>query len=732
MAKTNPPLEGEKKSLFRHTDILFTFGLFGIISLLVLPVPAGLMDLLLTMSIGMALLIMMIVVYVKNPPEFSVFPTILLAITLFRLGLNIASTRLILLDGYAGAVIASFGNFVVQGNYVVGLVIFLILVIINFVVITKGAGRIAEVTARFTLDAMPGKQMAIDAELNAGAIDEPTARRRREAVTREADFYGAMDGASKFVRGDAIAGIMITLVNIVGGISIGVFQKDLGLMESLEKFTLLSIGDGLVSQIPSLLISVAAAILITRSSEKSNLGTHLTKQLTLYPRAIGAAGVMLLVFAIIPGLPFLPFAVLGGGSVFIAYMLKKNGIGLDALEELPDDDAPKQITGQVEGEAGAAAGAAGAPPTSEDSMRQALEVDIFTIELGYGLLGFADPEKGGDLIDRITGIRRNLAQDVGIIVPSVAVRDNLELESNQYRILVRGRPVGSSVLMPNRWMAMNIGESDNKLKGVPCTEPAFGLNAMWVTDAERRNAEVNGYTVVDPVSVLVTHTAELLKEHAHRMLEREDVQRLVDLVREKNSTLVNELLPDLVSIGLIQRVLQNLLQERIPIKNITVILETIADFAAITKNPDDLSEQVRKRLGVYFVEMFEAEPDRIIALTLDPSLEQLLIPNVKRTQFSIGLMMDPKMTEHIISELSPRVIEMVNAGQLPVLMTTAELRLAFKRFFEPTFPRLNVLAYQELPSSARVENFAVIPGINLMGNAEFEPTLNTNPELAQV
>jgi len=707
----------------RNADLFFTFGLFGIVALLVLPVPAGMMDLLLTMSIGIALLLMMIVVYIKNPPEFSVFPTLLLAITLFRLGLNIASTRLILLDGFAGEVIDSFGNFVVQGNYVVGAVVFLILVIINFVVITKGAGRIAEVTARFTLDAMPGKQMAIDAELNAGLIDEPTARARREAITKEADFYGAMDGASKFVRGDAVAGILITLINIVGGISIGIFQKGLSLMDSLQKFTLLSIGDGLVSQIPALVISVSAGLLITRTSEKSNLGSFVGKQLTLYPRALGVAGAMLTIFAILPGLPFVPFFLLGSGSLGIAALLKKHGIGSKGNEDEEDAHDGKSADRLPGGE-----GQEGLPepPTSEDSMRDALEVDVFTIELGYGLLPFADPSKGGDLIDRITGVRKNLASEMGIIVPPVAVRDNLELESNGYRILVRGRPVGSSTLMPNRWMAMNVGGTDVNLRGVPTIEPAFGLDAVWVTDDERRNAEINGYTVVDAMSVLVTHTSELLKEHAHRTLEREDVQRLVEVVREKNPTLVGELLPELVNIGLIQRVLQNLLAERIPIKNLTVILETIADFANFSKNPDDLSEQVRRRLGIYFVNQFESEPDRIIALTLDPRLEQNLIPNIKRTQFSIGLVMDPNITEHIIRELTPKVNEMMENGMLPVLITTGELRLAFRRFFEPSFPRLHVLAYQELPNTTQIENFGVVS----MPQVERAPQAQ-NPEPVQ-
>tara|TARA_B100001248_G_scaffold261923_1_gene255050 strand:- start:84934 stop:87099 length:2166 start_codon:yes stop_codon:yes gene_type:complete len=687
--------------IFKNTDLAFTFGIFGIVVLLIVPVSPIFMDLLLAGSIGCALLILLIVVYVKEPAEFSVFPTILLAITLYRLGLNVASTRLILLDGYAGGVIDSFGNFVVRGNYVVGTVVFLILIVINFVVITKGAGRIAEVAARFTLDAMPGKQMSIDAELNAGIIDESAATKRRTKIQKEADFYGAMDGASKFVRGDAIAGILITLINVVGGIAIGVFQKNLPLMDSLQKYTLLSIGDGLVSQVPALIISVGAGILITRTGEGTPLGEHLGKQIFVHPRALAIAAAMLFLFALMPSMPFAPFASLGVLVGSFAFILNKHD---DEIQELTNDETkalegPQQQTSEAEE----------SKPGSVEDLQKIIQVDTFSIELGYGLLGLADAKASGDLLERVTGVRQKLARELGLVLPPIAVRDNLELETNQYRFLMRNKEIANSELFPARCLAMNISGSTATLSGTPTIEPVFGLEAVWIADEERKTAEMSGFTVVDAPSVLITHLSEVLKDNAHYLLEREDVQKLVDNVKENNATLVNELLPDLVSIGLIQRVLQNLLKENISIKNLTLILETIADFAALTKNPDELSEQVRKVLGVYFAENYESEPGIIKALTLDPRLEQHLINRIQRSQFEVGLMMDPALTESLIHEFSARLKHINEQGLEPILMTTADLRLPFKRFFDPSFPRLNVVAYQELPNQTQVQSLGIIP-----------------------
>ena len=728
------------KSLFSrfggNSDLGFVFGLFGAVLLLVIPVHKDLLSILLVISIAISLLILLTVIYVKDPPEFSVFPTLLLSVTLYRLGLNVASTRLILLDGDAGSVIESFGTFVVGGNYVVGTVIFLILVIINFVVITKGAGRIAEVTARFTLDAMPGKQMSIDAEMNSGVITEAEALSKREKIQQDADFYGSMDGASKFVRGDAIAGIFITVVNIIGGILIGYFQKDMTITGSLEKYTILSIGDGLVSQIPAIIISIAAGILVTRSSEEANLGEFVGKQLTIYPRAIGIAGVMLLLFSLFLNETFWPFFILSLICFATAYHFSKklSAHELEDAESLIGNMSPTPSSN------------VGATTTSnqEDgdnsklsAMENAIEQEVFGLEMGYGLLVLADNKKGGDLLERITGARTNFAREMGMLLPTIGVRDNIELEPNEYRFLLRGKEIVRSSIMPDRVLAMSMGGGDaSKLNGIPTIEPVFGIQAMWVPEEEKRNAEVEGCTVVDPSSVLVTHLADVLKREAHLILEREGTQRLLDLIKDKNPTLVSELLPDLVNVGVIQRTLQNLLRERVSIKNLTIILETIADMASVTKNPDDLSEQARKRLGMYFVKEYESEPNKLLAMTFEPTLEQTLVSRVKRSQFDIGLLMDPSLTEGIITEIEPKIREMSDRGLTPILVTTAELRLAFRRFMEPSFPQLIILAYQELPSETHVEPFAAIAledkslPPEIVSAMENDPNIQNQPQVA--
>ena len=695
------------------SDLGFVFGLFGAVLLLVLPIHKDILSILLVFSIAISLLILLTVIYVKDPPEFSVFPTLLLAVTLYRLGLNVASTRLILLDGDAGSVIQSFGTFVVGGNYVVGAVIFFILVIINFVVITKGAGRIAEVTARFTLDAMPGKQMSIDAEMNSGVITEAQALQRREKIQKDADFYGSMDGASKFVRGDAIAGIFITVVNVIGGILIGYFQRDMTMSDSLQTYTILSIGDGLVTQIPAIIVSIAAGILVTRSSEEANLGEFVGRQLTVYPKAIAIAGVMLLMFALFLSDTFWPFFILSICCFGVAYYFSKKSQE-PSIEDISNEANQGRATGEH-------SNTKALPNTSDPNqlnasegsklspMESAIEQEVFGLEMGYGLLVLADKKKGGDLLERITGARTNFAKEMGMLLPTIGVRDNIELEPNEYRFMLRGKEIVRSTLIPDRSLAMSMGGGDaSKLNGIPTTEPVFGIKAMWIPEDEKRNAEVEGCTVVDPSSVLVTHLADILKRTAHLILEREGTQRLLDLIKDKNPTLVSELLPDLVNVGIIQRTLQNLLRERIPIKNLTLILETIADMASLTKNPDDLSEQTRKRLGMYFIKEYETEPNKLVALTFEPTLEQTLISRVKRSQFDIGLIMDPQLTEGIIKEIEPKIDEMNNNGITPVIVTTAELRLAFRRFMEPSYPQLLVLAYQELPSETQIEPFGAI------------------------
>jgi flagellar biosynthesis protein FlhA len=715
MIKAWDKLRASVRQFGGSADLGFVIGLFGAVLLLIIPVHKDILSILLVFSIAISLLILLTVIYVKEPPEFSVFPTILLSVTLYRLGLNVASTRLILLDGDAGSVIHSFGTFVVGGNYVVGAVIFLILVLINFVVITKGAGRISEVTARFTLDAMPGKQMSIDAEMNSGVITEAQALEKREKIQKDADFYGSMDGASKFVRGDAVAGIFITVVNVIGGILIGYFQRDLAMADALQTYTILSIGDGLVSQIPAIIISIAAGILVTRSSEEADLGEFVGRQLTVYPRAVGISGVMLLLFAFFLDETFWPFFLLSIGCFAAAYHFKKKGDSEPALlEEIGGADQSALASGG--GAAGQTGGSpSGVGPTGEEGgprlspMETAIEQEVFALEMGYGLLVLADKKKGGDLLERITGARTNFAKEMGMLLPTIGVRDNIELEPNEYRFLLRGKEVVRSTIIPDRVLAMSMGGGDaGRLKGIPTIEPVFGIQAMWIPEDEKRNAEVEGCTVVDPSSVLVTHLSDVLKRMAYLILEREGTQRLLDLIKDKNPTLVSELLPDLVNVGIIQRTLQNLLRERIPIKNLTLILETIADMAALTKNPDDLSEQTRKRLGMYFVKEYEVEPNKLLAMTFEPRLEQTLIGRVKRSQFDIGMVMDPDLTEGIIGEIEPKIQEMTEKGLTPVIVTTSELRLAFRRFMEPSYPQLVVLAYQELPSETQIEPFGAI------------------------
>lgn len=706
-AKLLPGVSLDSTPFGRRADIAFTVMLFTTVMLLIIPVPALVLDLLLSMSLGFSLLVLMVIVYVKDPPEFSGFPTILLAFTLFRLALNICSTRLILTKGEAGGVIQSFGDFVIQGNYIVGFVVFVILVLINFVVITKGAGRIAEVTARFTLDALPGKQMAIDAELNAGIIDEVTASARRVKVQKEADFYGAMDGSSKFVRGEAIAGILITLVNIVAGFAIGVLQMDMTLAESAQKFTLLSIGDGLVSQIPALIVSVAAGVLVTRASGDSNLGVQIGRQLFAYPKALRVVGGMLGFFGLLPGMPFLPFAVLGGLAYYTGRRLtdKPDEAESSAANAKP---APAGKPGEPAGKDAAAAGAAKTGSIPEE-FRRAMDQDTFAVEVGLGLLPLADAQRGGDLLNRITGVRKTLARERGVVVPPISVRDNLELEANDYRFLLRGRVVGRGTVLAGRWMAMNVSGSKVVIRGTVCREPVFGLDAVWIDESERKAAELNGYTVVDAASVVITHLSEILKSSAHLLLSRQDVQTLVDHVKAQHPALVAELLPDLVSLGVIQRVLQNLLRESVPVLALPVILEGIADFAPQTKNPDDLSELVRRRLGMYFVSEYESKPGVVRALTLDPRLEQLLASRVHRGAGEVNLALDPEIGRHLLEKVSRGIAVLAEEGSPAVLVTGAELRLPLRRFFEPSFPRLTVLSFAELPSAIEVENAGIVP-----------------------
>jgi flagellar biosynthesis protein FlhA len=694
--------------LLKQTDLIFTLGLFGIILLLVIPVPPWALDFFLSVNIGISLMILLVIIYVKDPPEFSAFPTILLAVTLLRLALNIASTRLILLDGFAGNVIEAFGHVLIQGNYIVGAVVFIILVIINFVVITKGAGRIAEVAARFTLDAMPGKQMAIDAELNAGIIDELTATTRRLKVQKEADFYGAMDGASKFVRGDAVAGILITIINVIGGFGIGMLQKGMPIDQALQKYTLLSIGDGLVSQVPALIISVAAGLLVTRAQGDNSMGAQIGRQLGAYPRAVGIAACFIAALAFAPGMPPAPFLILGGITGFMAYMLKKQAqapltaTGKPGTLALPAPGGGNTSQGGQQGSGGSPSN------TGPEDLHKLIEAEILSIEVGYGLLRLADKTQGGELLDRITGVRKGFARDNGMVIPPIAIRDSLELEPNEYNFLLRGKSFARASVIPNRWLAMNVSGSMVTLKGVPTREPVFGIEAVWIAEEEKRTAEINGYSVVDATSVMITHLAEALKQVSHLILTRQEIQSLVDRVKESNPALIAELLPDLINLGIIQRVLQNLLREGVPIKNLPLILETLADYAPVTKNPDELSEQVRRRLGTYFIGQYESEPGLIKCITIDPRLEQNLMTRIQRSHFETTLALDPHTAQYLLRELTIRSNSLAEQGLSPITILTAELRLAFKRFFEPSLPKLVVLSYQELPPQTEIQNTGII------------------------
>ncbi|HUI06953.1 MAG TPA: flagellar biosynthesis protein FlhA [Verrucomicrobiae bacterium] len=692
-----PPGNSKLGGFFRYGDVWLVIGLLGTVLLLILPIPSFLLDTLLAVSIALSLLTMLVILYLREPSDFTGFPALLLFITLYRLALNVAATRLILLDGYAGHIIEAFGNFVVRGNYVVGLVVFLILVLINFIVITKGAGRIAEVAARFTLDALPGKQMAIDAELNAGLIKEDEARTRRRQLEQESDFYGAMDGASKFVRGDAIAAILITLINILGGFAVGVIQKSLTVTEALQRYTLLSIGEGLVSQIPALITSTAAGILVTRAASRENLGRDLSRQLLFYPRAVWALSGMMTFMALVPGLPMIPFLTMAVATGALASALKKHGI--------------TAATSVTAGEVGDAAKTPATPvktgPT--EKLETLLAVDALQIELGYGLVGLADARKGGDLLERVTGVRRNFASEMGVIVPPIRLRDNLQLSANEYRFLIRGETVAHGELLPGHWLAMNATGSKTALKGQPTVEPVFQLPATWIGDAERKTAEVGGYTVVDAASVLVTHLSEVVKRNAHAILSRQDVQVLLDNLKQTHPTVVNELIPAQLNVGQVQRILQNLLAEGVSIRNLAGILEKVSDYTAVTKNPDELTEYARRALGAQIARSYQTETGALRAITLDPKLEQEIARGVRQSPSEISLVLDPRITRHVVEWLSKLVQPMVAAGQQPVLLCAPQIRLGVRRFFESTFADLAVLSYAELPARVEIQSAAMIP-----------------------
>jgi flagellar biosynthesis protein FlhA len=535
--------------------------------------------------------------------------------------------------------------------------------------------------------------MAIDAELNAGMINEGEARARRRAVEQEADFYGAMDGASKFVRGDAIAAILITLINVLGGFAIGILQKGMTVQEALQRFTLLSIGDGLVSQIPALITSTAAGILVTRAASKEPLGSELTKQLLSYPKVMAILTAMLVVFAIVPGLPMFPFLMLACMTGFLAYNLKGH-----------QQDAKTGVLGETPG-APTTKGAAASP----DKLETLLALDSLQIELGYGLINLADARKGGDLLERVTGVRKTFAQEMGVIIPPIRLRDNLQLEANRYRFLLKGNSIVEGELMPGHWLAMNASNSKVVLKGMPTVEPVFKLPATWIAEGERKHAEVSGYTVVDAPSVLVTHLSETVKRNCHEILSRQDVQNLLDNLKTTHPTVVSELIPGQLNVGQVQRILQNLLAEGVSIRNLAGILEKVSDYTGTTKNPDELSEHARRSLGAQIIKPYQSEKGGLQAITLDPRLEQQIAQGVRQSPTEISLTLEPKLARHVVDTLSQRLQQLLSAGQPPVVLCAPQIRLAFRRFFETTFSELTVLAYTEVPARVEIQSNGIIP-----------------------
>ncbi|HET9029309.1 MAG TPA: flagellar biosynthesis protein FlhA [Candidatus Aquilonibacter sp.] len=663
-----------------------------LVLLMIVPIPPFLLDVLLTINIALALVIIGTALYTENALSFSAFPTLLLIITLFRLSLNITATRSILLHGYAGEVINFFGQIVIGGNYAVGFVIFLILIIIQFVVITNGAGRVAEVAARFTLDAMPGKQLAIDADLNAGLITEAEARQRRKDIQRSADFYGAMDGASKFVRGDAIAAVIIVAINTVGGFIVGIAQQHLDVLTSLQKFTLLTVGEGIVTQVPALLISTATGIIVTRAAAESDFGSDITKQLSSQPAAILIAAIMTGIFGLV-GLAR-PLLLTMSVLLFVLYFARRRTAVATATA--------------MPGGPGAIAGAPAqtAAPKPAESVVPLLSYDPMELEIGFGLIPLVDVNQGGDLLERITLIRRHAARDLGIVIPPIRVRDNLQLRPNSYTVKIYGLDVATAEVMVSRLLAMNPGTATAPIDGIPTTEPAFGLPALWIPENARAEAEMAGYTVIDPTSVIATHLTELIKSHAPDLLGRQEASALLENIKSHYPVVVDELVPGLLTVGEVQRVLQNLLRERIPVRNLVMILETLADAARVSKDIDFLTEKVRSALARHISAEY-AENGLLSVITVDPRLESLLSEAVRRGEDAYALL-DPNTVTRIYASLTRQISTAQNAGLAPIVLCSPAVRLALKRLTERAAPQLVVLSYSEIAPGLRVESIGQI------------------------
>lgn len=675
-----------KLNLKNNMDILVGFGVIGIILMIIIPLPAFMLDIMLAMNIALSVLILLLTLLSTNILELSVFPSILLITTLFRLGLNISSTRLILSEGYAGNVVEAFGSFVVGGNYVVGIIIFLIIVLVQFIVITNGSSRVSEVSARFTLDAMPGKQMSIDAELNAGAIDEKTAKRKRKELQQEADFYGAMDGASKFVKGDAIAGLVVTAINIIGGIIIGVLMLEMTFGESVQTYIRLTIGDGLVSQIPALLISTSAGLLVTKADTEDNFGDTLTSQLTSAPTALMMTGAVLAVLGLVPGLPKVAFFTLAITCIVAGRLIKKDTSEneIEIVEEI--DSTPM------------------APPLSTiEEISNLINVEAIQVDIGYGLIPLADESKGGDLSQRITSTRRRCATEMGLVLQPIKLKDDLQLEPNQYTIKIKGITVASYSLMPAMLLCMNPEGDDILIDGIKTVEPSYGVDAKWIAQDKVEEAELYGYTVVDPSSIIITHLMEVIRIKAHELLGREEVKIMIDATKEKYPVVIDELIPDIMTIGEIQKVFQNLLKEGVPIKDRVTIFETLADNARSQKDIEFLTECVRMALGRSICETVIDENNTISVVTLSKELEDLIASKLRRSPQGVYPEIDPDTTTVIYNKIQAILEKYDFSEDRCIFMVSPTIRGAFRKLIELLFPRVMVLSLTEIPNDVRIK-----------------------------
>ena len=686
------------KKASRYSDLIAAGAVVLVVAMMVIPLPPFLLDLLITLNISAALMIVVATLYVPRALDFSSFPSLLLLTTLLRLAINISVTRLILLEGDAGHVVTAFGEFVVGGNVVVGLVIFLILIVIQFVVITNGAGRVAEVGARFTLDAMPGKQMAIDADLNTGQITDEEARRRRAEIAQEADFYGAMDGASKFVKGDAMAGILITGINLIGGIVIGVMQMGMPFGEAAQHFSLLTIGDGLCAQIPALLISVATGILVTRSASDGDLGSDVAGQILEQRKAPLVAGAVIMAFALVPALPKIPFLVIGGLFFAVGWTLRK---------------VPNKAERAANTAASQAALPAGEPAAPRDAALDALTLDPLELAIGFGLVPMVDQQAGGTLLQRVGTIRRQIASELGMVIPSVRIRDDVGLDSHEYVMRVRGTEVARGGVMPGHHLAMDPGDAMGQLPGIPTVEPAFGLPAVWIPESGRAEAEALGWTVVDPESVVVTHLTESIRANASDLLTRQETRQLLDQLKEVNAAVVDEVVPDVLSVGEIQRVLQSLLREGVSVRDLGAVVEAIGDKARLTRDVAMLAEYARQALGRTIVAPYLDAENMLRAIALDPSLEQEIAESLVQTADGEFLAMDPARA-HALVDASAELVEHALAhGGRPVMLCSARVRRHLRRLFEQRLPQLAVCSYNEIAPGVSVETIGVLDPTSL-------------------